>query len=51
MKAAHMKQKIVIPALVGMMMIPKCSLCGRSESGSISGFAGCRNRNSSNRLL
>lgn len=22
MKAAHMKQKIVIPALVGMMMIP-----------------------------
>lgn len=31
MKAAHMKQKIVIPALVGMMMIPGSAEIGRAH--------------------
>ena len=52
MKAAHMKQKIVIPALVGMMMIPGSAVYAADQKAEVYPvFAGCRNRNSSNRLL
>lgn len=35
MKAAHMKQKIVIPALVGMMMIPGSAVCAKDQKQEV----------------
>ena len=51
MKAAHMKTKIVIPALVGMMMIPGSAVYAADQKAEVYPVCGCRNRNSSNRLL
>ena len=35
MKAAHMKQKIVIPALVGMMMIPGSAVYAADQKAEV----------------